>query len=404
MKVDLERKTYSFKKTTQRRKIMRTQITKCVSALLVVTSACVVCAQEMASAHIKEIFALAKTSAEEDFNVNFCGFFVGMSRHDAADLASYYHLKEGEYFVFAEPGKAVSRLWFSLKGVRRITKGGNTLDELAQAVANQVGELKGDWKTKEYTHKTIDGVFVKFGGKGLSIHNDQAGSQAPRATVAAAQKDKDDVVAAEKAPRSERAAKEALPRLIKDMVAIPGKDFKIGKYEVTQAQWQAVMGENPSAFKCVDNPVEKVSWDDCKKFLEKLNALPEVKASGLRFRLPTTAEWKYACRAGERGDYCRLADGTEITKYTLGKVAWYEDNGESKTHPVGQKEPNAFGLYDMLGNVWEWLEDSSWLSKSNRELGGGSWSDPPWDCTITRDRPPDCRYAYIGFRLAASQD
>ena len=118
---------------------MKAQIKKCVSAVLVATSVCVVCAQsavrdlaniadayadssrekrEQAAApdHIKEIFTLAKTSAEEDFNVNFCGFFVGMSRYDAADLASYYKLKEGEYSVSAEPGKAVSWLWFSLKG------------------------------------------------------------------------------------------------------------------------------------------------------------------------------------------------------------------------------------------------------------------------------------------------
>ena len=81
--------------------------------------------------------------------------------------------------------------------------------------------------------------------------------------------------------------KELIPFLIRDMIAIPGKSFKMGKYEVTQAQWEAVMGENPSRFKGDDNPVEWVSWNDCKKFIEKLNALPEVKASGLTFRLPT---------------------------------------------------------------------------------------------------------------------
>ena len=94
--------------------------------------------------HVEDILALAKKSAEEDNNVNFYGFFPGMSRYDAQDLASYYKLKEGEYVVSARPGKAVSRLWFSLKGVRRITKGGNTIDELAQAVANRVGDLKRD--------------------------------------------------------------------------------------------------------------------------------------------------------------------------------------------------------------------------------------------------------------------
>ncbi len=285
--------------------------------------------QETAPTHIKEIFALAKKSAEEDFNVNFCGFFAGMSRHDAQALAEYYRLKDGEYSMDAAPGKAVSGLWFSLKGVRRITKGGSTLDELAQSVANRVGDLKKNYATGEYEHKTIDGVVVKLGHKGLTIKNDGIASQTPLATAAAAQKDKADAdaaqkaaaeeaereraareiaqrAAAEEAARKERADKEAISRLIRDMIAIPGKRFKMGKYEVTQAQWQAVMGENPSNFKGDENPVEEVSWNDCKKFIEKLNALPEVKTSGLTFRLPTEAEWEYACRAGGTGDYCRL--------------------------------------------------------------------------------------------------
>ena len=91
-----------------------------------------------------------------------------------------------------------------------------------------------------------------------------------------------------------------------------------------------------------------------------LNSMPEVKKSGLTFRLPTEKEWEYACRAASTGDYCKLADGTEITKGTLGDVAWYEDNSGKKTHPVGQKKPNAFGLHDMHGNVLEWCEDLYW--------------------------------------------
>ena len=385
--------------------------------------------QAAAPEHVKEIFALAKKSAEEDFNVNFCGFFTGMSRHDANALAEYYKLKDGEYSIDATPGKAVSKLWFSLKGVRRITRGGNTLDELAQAVANRVGDLKRDFDSREWGHKTIDGIVVTFGGKGLSIQNVQVASQTPLATAEATRKDKADMDAAEKAAaeeaarkaraaaeeaarkaraaaEEEKAAKEAMSSLIRDMIAIPGKNFKMGKYEVTQAQWQAVTGENPSKFKGDFNPVESVSWDDCKKFLEKLNSMPEVKASGLTFRLPTEKEWEYACRAGSTGDYCRLADGSEITKDTLGEVAWYNDNSDNKTHPVGQKKPNAFGLYDMHGNVWEWCEDLYRAGRSGRVYRGGGWYNNSSYCTAGSryGDDPDDRNAGRGFRLAASQD
>ena len=177
----------------------------------------------------------------------------------------------------------------------------------------------------------------------------------------------------------------------------------MGKYEVTQAQWQAVMGENPSEFKGDLNPVEYVSWDDCKKFLEKLNSMPEVKASGLTFRLPTEKEWEYACRAGSTGDYCKLADGTEITESTLGEVAWYVDNSNYKTHPVGQKKPNAFGLYDMHGNVWEWCEDLYLAGGSLRVNRGGSWISSSGDCQASYRffYIPGGRGNALGFRLAA---
>ena len=367
--------------------------------------------QAAAPDHIKEIFSLAKKSAEEDFNVNFCGFFTGMSRHDAQDLAAYYKLKDGEYSIVAAPGKAVSRLEFSLRGVRRVTRGGNTLEELAQAVANRVGDLK-HYRLKDlYELKTIDGVILTLKEDGLTIQNEGIKEQNPVATAEAARKDKADIdavekAAAEEAARKEKAAKEAMPPLIRDMIAIPGKNFKMGKYEVTQAQWQAVMGENPSEFKGDFNPVENVSWDDCKKFLEKLNSMPEVKASGLTFRLPTEKEWEYACRAGSTGDYCKLADGTEIRNDTLGEVAWYDDNSDKKTHPVGQKKPNAFGLYDMHGNVKEWCEDLYRAGSSCRVHRGGGWYSSSRSCTAGNRylNNPDCRFNDLGFRLAASQD
>jgi formylglycine-generating enzyme required for sulfatase activity len=155
------------------------------------------------------------------------------------------------------------------------------------------------------------------------------------------------------------------------------RSFQLGKYEVTQGQWAKVMGSNPSKFKGEDRlPVEEVSWNDVQSFIAKLNALND----GYRYRLPTEAEWEYASRGGTTGVYYGSLD----------EVGWYEKNSGSKTHPVGQKQPNGFELYDMLGNVWEWCSD--WYDQSyygsspgsdpkgpdsaqNRVLRGGSWDD-----------------------------
>ena len=207
--------------------------------------------------------------------------------------------------------------------------------------------------------------------------------------------------AREKAEREldERVSK-LLPELISNMVQIPGLYFKMGKYEVTQAQWEAVMGDNPSWYKNPNNPVGAISWNDCQEFLKKFNAIPSVQKTGLRFRLPTEKEWELACRAGATGDYCRLANGTEITKDTLGQVAWFDDNSDGKTHPVGQKKPNAFGLYDMLGNVFEW---TSTADGRDRVMRGGS-CDSSWvynQSSCHWKSEPSSRYGGTGFRLCA---
>ena len=134
--------------------------------------------------------------------------------------------------------------------------------------------------------------------------------------------------------------------------------FYMQATEVTQRQWQAVMGNNPSQFKGPDLPIEEVSWEDVQEFLKKLNAAEK----GARYRLPTEVEWEYSAKAGQANEPANLD-----------AVAWYNGNSSSKTHPVGQKQPNAWGLYDMLGNVWEWVaipEDAS-----RGLVRGGSWFD-----------------------------
>ncbi|MBZ5530915.1 MAG: formylglycine-generating enzyme family protein [Acidobacteriia bacterium] len=121
------------------------------------------------------------------------------------------------------------------------------------------------------------------------------------------------------------------------------RPFEIGKFQVTQAQYEEVMGTNPSYFPGPSHPVDGVSWADAQKFCEQLNA----RNDGHIYRLPTEAEWEYAARGGNES--CRYG--------LLPETAWYHDNSEGTTHPVGQKKPNSFGLYDTLGNVWEWVQD-----------------------------------------------
>jgi formylglycine-generating enzyme required for sulfatase activity len=121
------------------------------------------------------------------------------------------------------------------------------------------------------------------------------------------------------------------------------RPFEMGKFQVTQADYEAVMNINPSNFKGRNLPVENVSWHDANRFCDALNS----KADGYRYRLSTEAEWEYAARAGDNS--CRYGP--------LVQVAWFRDNSGATTHPVGEKQPNSFGLYDTLGNVWEWVHD-----------------------------------------------
>jgi formylglycine-generating enzyme required for sulfatase activity len=181
--------------------------------------------------------------------------------------------------------------------------------------------------------------------------------------------------------------------------------YYISDHEVTQAEWEAMMGSNPSYFKGGNLPVENVSWDDCQEFIRKLNSL-----TGLRFRLPTEAEWEYAARGGSRSRGYKYSGSN-----TLGDVAWYTDNSGSKTHPVKQKQSNELGLYDMSGNVWEWCQDwySSYSSSSQsnpqghangsyRVDRGGGWDSNAGSCrvSIRGSYAPSGRDSGLGFRLA----
>lgn len=191
--------------------------------------------------------------------------------------------------------------------------------------------------------------------------------------------------------------------LLSNMIQIPGKEYMMCKYVVTQELYEAVMEKNPSYFKGdPTRPVEDVSWDNIQKFLEKLNDFSEIIESGLEYRLPTADEWEYACRAGASGGYCKLADGTEITKENLSDVAWFENNSNRETHPVGQKNANAYGLYDMHGNVSEWTSTISW---GIYVCCVGSYLSSAEDCRLPhRIKKGSFSGAYdLGFRLCATR-
>jgi formylglycine-generating enzyme required for sulfatase activity len=190
------------------------------------------------------------------------------------------------------------------------------------------------------------------------------------------------------------------------------KPFYLQTTEVTQGQWKRVMRANPSRFKeCGDDcPVENVSWDDAQKFIKRLN---EMEGNNkFKYRLPTEAEWEYACRARNNTPFSFKGDASKLNEY-----GWYSSNSERQTHPVKTLKPNLLGLYDMHGNVWEWCQDrygdypSSPITDPKgpaaslgRVFRGGGWYGDAQDCRVA-DRyyfPPVFRNLALGFRLARS--
>jgi formylglycine-generating enzyme required for sulfatase activity len=186
--------------------------------------------------------------------------------------------------------------------------------------------------------------------------------------------------------------------------------FYIGKYPVTQEQWTAVMGNNPSFFKGPKNPVEWVSWNDCLRFLRRLND----QVGGGKWQFPTEAQWEYACRAGSTTIFCFGDDEAGLADY-----GWYDKISGGKSHPVGEKKPNAWGLYDMNGSIWQWVLDwydptyyahsptddpTGPATGTERASHGGSWSSPARSARSANHGriEPDHHGSHLGFRAAMS--
>ena len=180
--------------------------------------------------------------------------------------------------------------------------------------------------------------------------------------------------------------------------------FHIGTYETTQEQYELVMGNNPSKFRGPNKPVETVSWDEAVEFCRRLTGLPAETAAGRVYRLPTEAEWGYACRAGTTTQYSFGDDKTQLREY-----AWVAGYAGNSTHPIGEQKPNAWGLYDMHGNVSEWCQDPSGAvtdptgptSGSPRVYRGGGWISGAGNCRswLRAINVPDARSDYLGFRV-----
>jgi formylglycine-generating enzyme required for sulfatase activity len=280
------------------------------------------------------------------------------------------------YFYFNAGGTQIAQLAPQLAGARTAAQ---IEDELWDAIKNS--EKVGVFE--EYIRQYQNGRYLAQAHVKLAGLRDATRPATPATTPAAGQMIKDcaecpDMVALP--PGNFQMGGNSYKDWGKPVHDVTiSRAFALGKTEVTQGQWMAIMGSNPSGFKDYgdDFPVEKISWHEAKEFLRKLSA-----RTGKTYRLPSEAEWEYACRAGGNHEYC----GSQ----SIEAVAWYTNNAGGAVHAVAGKQPNAFGLYDMSGNALEWVEDcwndsyngapadgSAWKSGdcSNRVLRGGSWND-----------------------------
>ena len=217
--------------------------------------------------------------------------------------------------------------------------------------------------------------------------------------------EKDVALAKEKLAWEEKELKPFLKNVV-DFSKNPPKNFVaispvclICKYEVTQKEYQEVMDKNPSKFKGDNRPVENVSWHDAMRFCEKLTEMERIAGrlpAGYKYTLPTSAQWEVACRAGTMTRFC-----SGDTEEDLSRVAWYDRNSSNKTHPVGTKESNAWGIHDMHGNVWEWCLDNHPSYRLRRVLCGGSYYDGADYCKSSGfcNFDPGSHYDTLGFRV-----
>lgn len=198
---------------------------------------------------------------------------------------------------------------------------------------------------------------------------------------------------------SEERISKIISQLVLNMVQMPEKDYFMCKYEVTQELWIAIMEYNPARFVADNRPVERVSWDKCVQFVEKLNKNEQVKNSGFVFRLPTEEEWEYACKAGSNGDFGFVSEGVVGT---LDEMGWCKETSATGSQPVGMKKPNMWGLYDMHGNVWEWTSTREGYLPVRR---GGSWYNGSDGCFVSTRHSDPSSFSddTLGFRLAATK-